>query len=57
MAPYYNPFVSGPQDNDDIKRIQKLYGKNENAVGVKKETKNSLAIELHKGQKLVVTCV
>ena len=57
MAPYYNPFVSGPQAEDDIKRIQKLYGKNENAVGVKKATKNTLAVKLNKGQKLVVTCV
>lgn len=56
MAPYYNPFVSGPQDNDDIKRIQKIYGKNENAVGVKKEIKNTLSVKLNKGQKLIVTC-
>lgn len=56
MSPYYNPFVSGPQANDDIKYIQKLYGVNENAVAAKKVTKNALAVELSKGQKLVVTC-
>ncbi len=55
MAPYYNPFVSGPQANDDIKRIQTLYGLNQNAKAVKKETKGTIAVELKKGQKLVVT--
>ena len=28
MAPYYSPGVTKPQENDDIPRIQKLYGKN-----------------------------
>ena len=26
MAPYYNPAVAAPQQNDDVARIQKLYG-------------------------------
>jgi len=55
MAPYYNPFISGPQENDDIKRIQTLYGLNQNVKAVKKETKSILVVELKKGQKLVVT--
>lgn len=27
MAPYYNPAIARPQQNDDITRIQRLYGK------------------------------
>jgi predicted Zn-dependent protease len=57
MAPYYNPFVAVPQDDNDIPRIQKLYGPNRNPApvmqNVRKVGKN-LTVELSPGQKLTV---
>lgn len=57
MAPYYNPFVAVPQDDNDIPRIQKLYGPNTNPAAiiqnVRKVGKN-LTVELKPGQKLTV---
>lgn len=58
MAPYYNPFVGVPQQNDDIIRIQKLYGPNNQALSLKNVRKvgNNLAVVLTPGQKLIVSC-
>jgi hypothetical protein len=58
MAPYYNPFVYSPQQDDDIPRIQKLYGPNTTALKLKNVRKvgNDLAVELMPGQRLVVSC-
>lgn len=57
MAPYYNPFIGVPQEDNDIPRIQKLYGPNLNPApllqNVRKVGKN-LTIELSPGQKLTV---
>lgn len=58
MAPYYNPFVANPQQDDDIERIQKLYGpnpvvstlKNVDQIGDELTT-----VSLKAGQKLLVT--
>lgn len=58
MAPYYNPFIATPQQDDDIVRVQKLYGPNRNPAPVRgvKQVGNDLAVELQLGQRLVVTC-
>jgi hypothetical protein len=58
MAPYYNPFIASPQQNDDIPRIQKLYGPNQKAVPLKnvRQVGENLTVELSPGQRLVVTC-
>jgi hypothetical protein len=58
MAPYYNPFVGTPQSVDDISRIQKLYGPNQNPEKLKSnivQTKNTIEVKLQPGQKLIVT--
>lgn len=58
MAPYYNPFVGTPQQIDDIPRIQKLYGENQNPAKLVSnivETKTTIKVKLKPGQKLVVT--
>lgn len=57
MAPYYNPFIATPQQ-DDIVRVQKLYGPNKDSVtarGVRQASKD-LSVELNVGQRLIVTC-
>ncbi len=58
MAPYYNPFIGVPQQNDDIPRIQKIYGPNTQAMSLKNIRKvgNNLAVVLQAGQELVVSC-
>lgn len=58
MAPYYNPFIATPQQDDDIVRVQKLYGPNRNPAPVRgvKQVGNELAVEMHLGQRLIVTC-
>lgn len=58
MAPYYNPFIAVPQADDDIPRIQKIYGPNatpqslSHTMGVGE----ALTVKLRPGQRLVVTC-
>lgn len=54
MAPYYNPFIGVPQANDDIPRIQKLYGTQQ--VVAQKLQQQQIRIELEAGQELFVTC-
>lgn len=57
MAPYYNPFVANPQMDDDIPRIQKLYGKNPNVAAltnVDQIGEELTTVELKAGQKLLV---
>lgn len=58
MAPYYNPFIGVPQKDDDITRIEKLYGKNEKIAAIREVSKvgDNLTVELKPGQKLIVTC-
>ena len=53
MAPYYNPFVSVPQVDDDIKRIQRLYGKSSAPIT---NTDKVRTIVLKPGEELLVTC-
>lgn len=57
MAPYYNPFVAVPQQDDDITRIQKLYGPNSNPASLQqmRQLGNTLTVELKPGQQLTVT--
>ena len=58
MAPYYNPFVSAPQADDDIPKIQKLYGPNLNVAKLKSnitQTKDTINVKLQPGQKSIVT--
>ena len=57
MAPYYNPFVANPQQDDDIPRIQKLYGTNPNVATLKNVDQigdELTTVELSPGQKLLV---
>jgi hypothetical protein len=57
MAPYYNPFVAVPQDDNDIPRIQKLYGPNTNPAAIMQNVRKvgkNLTVELTTGQKLTV---
>lgn len=54
MAPYYNPFVSSPQANDDVTKIQGLYGKPRNAAAITKHLGRSIV--LRSGEELLVTC-
>jgi hypothetical protein len=58
MAPYYNPFVAVPQEDDDITRIEKLYGKNNQIAAIHEVSKvgSNLTVELQPGQKLTVVC-
>lgn len=58
MAPYYNPFISVPQQNDDIPRIQKIYGPNKQGLSLQnvKKVGNNLAVVLTPGQRLIVSC-
>ena len=58
MAPYYNPFIGVPQVNDDIPRIEKLYGVNTKIAAIREVSKvgDNLTVELKPGQKLTVTC-
>lgn len=58
MAPYYNPFIGVPQVDDDISRIEKLYGKNSKIAAIREVSKvgDNLTVELQPGQKLTVTC-
>ena len=58
MAPYYNPFIGVPQPDDDIARIEKLYGKNQRIAAIQEVSKvgGNLTVELQPGQKLIVTC-
>lgn len=53
MAPYYNPFVSTPQP-DDIKRIQKLYGKNTTAAAL--TAAPTKTISLQPGEQVLISC-
>ena len=39
MAPYYNPFIATPQQDDDIVRVQKLYGPNQKSAMMRKESR------------------
>lgn len=56
MAPYYNPFVATPQPNDDISRIQKLYGPNLAEVRheIGQDTSAHRIVELRAGQTLLI---
>lgn len=57
MAPYYNPFIGVPQEDNDIPRIQKLYGPNRNPAPIMQNVRRvgkNLTIELSPGQKLTV---
>jgi hypothetical protein len=57
MAPYYNPFVAVPQGDNDIPRIQKLYGPNTNPAAIMQNVRKvgkNLTVELEAGQKLTV---
>ncbi len=58
MAPYYNPFIAVPQVDDDIPRIQKIYGPNTTPQAMKHTmgTGDALTVKLHPGQRLIVTC-
>lgn len=58
MAPYYNPFIAVPQQDDDIARVQKLYGPNRNPATIRgvRQVGENLSIELNVGQRLIVTC-
>lgn len=54
MAPYYNPLIATPQKDDDISRVQQLYGKNK---PVKNHmTKPVRRVNLKPGEELLVTC-
>ena len=55
MAPYYNPFIATPQQDDDIVRVQKLYGPNQKSAMMRKPRKN-LSVELHAGQRMTIIC-
>jgi predicted Zn-dependent protease len=56
MAPYYNPFVGVPQMDDDIPRIEKLYGKNPAAIKATRKAEKVRTVEIRLGQSLLVTC-
>jgi len=54
MAPYYNPVITRPQENDDISRARKLYGPN---IGpVSSLTKPARKVVLQPGEDLLVVC-
>lgn len=53
MAPYYNPFISSPQP-DDIKRIQKLYGKNATAAAITATPTKTILIQ--PGEQVLISC-
>jgi hypothetical protein len=58
MAPYYNPFIGVPQLDDDIPRIQKLYGKNlqtEKIQSMVSQKKDTIEVKLKPGFRLIVT--
>jgi len=57
MAPYYNPFIANPQQDDDIPRIQKLYGPNPVVAPLKNVDQigdELTTITMKPGQKLLV---
>jgi predicted Zn-dependent protease len=58
MAPYYNPFIATPQADDDIPRVQKLYGPGPAPAPIRglKPAGDELTVELKPGQRLVVSC-
>ena len=53
MAPYYNPFVSVPKTEDDIKRIQALYGPSREGLQMNSATRT---IVVKPGEDLLITC-
>lgn len=58
MSPYYNPFIAVPQADDDIPRVQKLYGPNRTPAAIRgvRQVGENLSVELSAGQRLIVTC-
>lgn len=54
MAPYYNPFVSSPQLNDDIHKVQQLYGKPRNAAAIEKHAGRT--VTLRSGEEILIVC-
>jgi hypothetical protein len=56
MAPYYNPFIAMPQHDDDVIRIQKLYGASKQKISLNSTATADLFIGLKSGQRLIVSC-